>query len=208
MRKYALLVPILAVIELAPGRALPDGGAVTLAGGPALTVLPLMTLPVDGSPTAPASTFGGILELRYAPGNHFEIVATGFYDAPARLAHVTLNGGGALVSRLTGEVTSWGALLGLQYVSGLTWRFHIGGAVGWRHEGFAKVDGWSVYGGSATALHSGMDALVLSVVTGLEWQVSDRLNVTVLPSLQFLVGGAGRVAIVLPVTLGYSWYLF
>ena len=208
MPRYALLALALVVIELAPGRALPDGGAVTLAGGPALTVLPLMTLPVDGSPTALVSTFGGVLELRYAPGNHLEIVATGFYDAPARFAHVTLDGGGALVSRLTGEVTSWGALLGVQYVSGLTWRFHIGGAIGWRHQGFAKVDGWSVSGGTVPALHSGMDALVLSVVAGLEWQVSDRLNVSVLPSLQFLVGGEGRVAIVVPVTLGYSWYLF
>ena len=208
MLRQALLVVTLVVIELAPGRALPDGGAVTIAGGPALTVLPLMTLPVDGSPTALVSTFGGVLELRYAPGNHLEIVATGFYDAPARVAHVTLDGGGALVSRVTGEVTSWGALLGVQYVSGLTWRFHIGGAIGWRHQGLSKVDGWSVSGGTTTALHSGMDALVLSVVAGLEWQVSDRLNVSVLPSLQFLVGGQGRVAIVLPVTLGYSWYLF
>ena len=208
MPRHALLVLALAVIELAPGKALPDGGAFTLAGGPSLTVLPLMTLPVEGSPTTLVSTFGGVVELRYAPENHLEIVATGFYDAPVSFAHVTLDGRGVLVSRLTGEVTSWGALLGVQHVSGLTWRFHIGGAIGWRHQGFAKVDGWSVTGGTAIALHSGMDALVLSAVAGVEWQLSDRLNLSVLPSIQFLVGGEGRVAVVVPVTLGYSWYLF
>ncbi|WP_143828007.1 hypothetical protein [Anaeromyxobacter sp. Fw109-5] len=46
------------------------------------------------------------------------------------------------------------------------------------------------------------DSLVLAPVAGVEWQVTDHWTVSVMPRLQFVVGGVNRLGLLVPVTIG------
>lgn len=49
-------------------------------------------------------------------------------------------------------------------------------------------------------------ALVIAPLGGVEWQVTDRWNVSFTPRAQVMLGGVRAVAVLLPFSVGYSWY--
>lgn len=92
------------------------------------------------------------------------------------------------------------------------WRWFVGGEIGWAQQSFTKLDLINVsdpanphsYGlGLADRTRA---SFVLSPLAGVEWQLADHWNVAVTPRVQVMLGGVGRVAVVLPLSVGYSWY--
>jgi hypothetical protein len=98
-------------------------------------------------------------------------------------------------------------------VRGRVWRFHVGGEVGWAHQVVSKLDLINVSDPSnvhsyGLALHNqSHDALILAPLAGVEWQVGNRWSVAFTPRAEVMISGVGRVGIVLPLSVAYSWFL-
>jgi hypothetical protein len=99
-------------------------------------------------------------------------------------------------------------------VRGYEWRLHFGAEIGWSRDNFTQRDLFDV--SDPDNVHSfglglqdhTIDALVLAPLVGVEWQFADHWSVSVLPRVQFFMGGSNRVELLVPVSMGYSWYLF
>lgn len=92
------------------------------------------------------------------------------------------------------------------------WRWFVGGELGWAQQSFTRLDLVNVsdpsnpqsYGLGLADRSRG--AFVLSPLAGVEWQFADHRSVAIAPRVQVMLGGVGQVAVVLPVSVGYSWY--
>jgi hypothetical protein len=211
--------PLLAALLLAttvfPAMARADRGAVTLEAGPALTWWPSMPPAAGSGAGISGLAGGGVIGLRYGLRNNLELTASGFYEAAARYTHpgVTVaTDGGAFTGTLSSQTSRWGLLAGVRYFTGLVLRLYAGAEVGWALQSYTKLDLVNVsdpsnphsFGLGLTDRTRG--ALVLAPLAGVEWQVSDRWSVSCTSKVQVMLGDVGRVAVVLPLTVGYSWY--
>lgn len=94
------------------------------------------------------------------------------------------------------------------------WRLHLSAEIGWSHQSYWARDLIDV--SDPSSAHSfGLalqdetaDALVLAPLAGIEWQITDRWTIAATPRLELMLGSTNRVALMLPVTVGYSWYMF
>lgn len=210
--------PALAALALLsfPATAVADRGALTLEVGPALTLAGVSPSEGEGS-TALARGGGASLGVRYALSNAFELAVTALWEAPADYFHTGVTMGspsGSVRGTLSERVQRLGALGGVHYVRGYVWRLHLGAEFGWMREAFSRRDLLDV--NDPANMHSfglglqdrTVDSLVLAPVAGVEWQLTDHWSVSVLPRLEFLLGGSSRVGLLVPVSVGYSWYLF
>lgn len=204
-----------AVLAALPGPALADRGALTLDVGPALAVLGARPSQGTGSTTL-ATGGGGWLGVRYALSNAVELSAAAHWEAPADYFHTGVEIGtttGAVRGTLSERVQRMGALAGVHFVRGYAWRFHLGAEVGWTREVFDRRDLLDVSDpGNVHSFGLGLqqrivNALVLAPVAGVEWQFADHWSVSVLPRVEFMVGASSRIGLVVPIGVGYSWYL-
>jgi hypothetical protein len=91
---------------------------------------------------------------------------------------------------------------------------HLGADVGWAHESYTRRDLIDVSTpGNEHSFGLGLrdhatDALVLAPVAGIEWQFTDHWTVSIMPRLQYVVGGVNRLGLLVPVSVGYSLYFF
>jgi len=146
--------------------------------------------------------------VRYALENDLEVSATGFYQAPATGSASLLSGSGVVVGTVATSATSFGAFLGARYVVGLTFRFHLGAELGFAHLSFSGTRAALAVAGPAPAGSPGRDGFAAAARAGVEWQWNDHMCLAAEGRVQTLVGGAPASAILLPITFGYSWYLF
>jgi hypothetical protein len=207
-RKFAWL----AVVALAPALAHADRGAFTLEAAPAATILPSAPSQGTGASTT-GSAAGAMVSARYALRNDIELAAAAFYELPASYYHggVELD---SLVGTMAERTDRYGAVAGVRWVRGLVWRVHVGAEVGWSHQRYWARDLIDV--SDPANVHSyglgledeSADALVLAPVLGIEWQVTDRWTVSAMPRVQFMLGGVNRVMFVVPLSVGYSWFVF
>lgn len=216
MRARSLAFAVV-LVAFAPIAARADHGALTLELSPALTWWPSMGPSVGSGPGVSGTTAGGLVGVRYALRNDIELTASGFYEVPATFTNpgtTVTTDSGPFTGTLTATTSRWGALFGARWVHGLVWRWFVGGEVGWAQQSFAKLDLINVsdpanphsYGlGLADQTRT---AFVFSPLAGVEWQFADRWSVSFTPRVQVMLGGVGSVAIVLPVSVGYSWYGF
>lgn len=214
MRIRAAIVSL--VLAGAPAAVAADRGALTLELGPALSVL--NAAPSQGAGSATLATGGGgTLGVRYALSNALEVGALAVWEAPADYFHSRVEFApptGRVRGTLTERAQRYGALAGVHYVRGFVWRLHLGAELGWTRETFTRRDLLDV--SDPANVHSfglGLqgrtsDALVLAPVAGIEWQFADHWYVSVMPRVQLLVGGTSRVGLLVPVTVGYSWFVF
>ena len=209
--RVATLAAFLAILPLA---ARADRGALSLDLGPALTVLGARPSQGAGSTTL-ATGGGGWLGVRYALSNAVELSAAARWEAPADYFHSGVEMGtntGAVRGTLSERAQRLGALAGVHFVRGYTWRLHVGAEVGWTRESLDRRDLLDV--SDPANVHSFglglqpkiVNALVLAPVAGVEWQFADHWSVSVLPRLEFLVGGGSRLGLIVPVSVGHSWY--
>lgn len=214
-RTVSILAASLAL--LVPTVAAADRGALTFEIGPALTWWPGRPPPVGSGPGVASAAVGGVGGVRYGLSNNVELTATGFYEAPGNytFSGVSLaTGGETLSGSLEATMSRWGALAGARYVTGLAWRLHVGAEIGWSHSSATKLDlidvsnpaGPQSFGlGLANATQN---AFVIAPLIGLEWQLNDRWCIALIPRAEFVVGAATQLAVVVPLTVGYSLYLF
>lgn len=213
MRLHATVV----ILALAmPRIAAADRGALTVDLGPAVTLHD--AAPSQGTGSTTVGTGGGaMLGLGYALSNALEVQGLAFWEAPADYFHSDVGfatATGEVQGTLSERVQRYGGLAGVHYVRGYVWRLHLGAEIGWSREIFTKRDLLDV--SDPSNVHSfglGLqdrttDSLVLAPVVGVEWQFADHWSVSVMPRVELLVGGTNRVGLLVPVTIGHSWYLF
>jgi len=216
MRVSTLATTVL-LAAFAPPVARADRGALTLELSPALTWWPSMGPAVGSGPGVNGTTAGGLVGVRYALRNDLELTVGGFYEVAADFTNPGTKVGtdaGPLTGTLTARTSRWGALLGARWVHGLVWRWFVGGELGWAQQSFTRLDLINVsdpanphsFGLGLTARTRG--ALILSPLAGIEWQFADHWCVAIVPRVQVMLGGTGSVAVVLPASVGYSWYGF
>ncbi|HVP68376.1 MAG TPA: hypothetical protein VMT17_14065 [Anaeromyxobacteraceae bacterium] len=198
---------LLAAWAAAPGETRADRGGLTLELGPSLAVSPRWPVPLRGATGFAAAAPGLVAGLRYATSNELELTLAGLFEAPAGGVASVVDGGGVVVSTASASVSTWGALFGVRFVFGLAWRFHLAAEMGWQHLACTRLSASDDAGGG-TAGGGGRDALALAVGAGLDWQATDRLSLALAPRLELLPGAPAVVIVLVPVTLGYSWYVF
>jgi hypothetical protein len=214
MRALASIVVV--ALGAVPGAAAADRGALTLELGPALTVLGASPSQGSGSTTL-ATAGGGAIGVRYALSSELELAATGLWEAPADYVHSDVDVGtatGTVRGTFSERVQRYGALAGVRHVRGFVWRLHLGLEVGWSRETFTRRDLLDVSDpGNVHSFGLGLqdrttDALVLAPVLGVEWQFADHWTVSIMPRLQYVIGGVNRLGLLVPVSVGYSLYFF
>lgn len=207
---------VVLALAAVPASAAADQGALTLDLGPVLTFVG--ALPSQGSGSAILATGGGgALGVRYALSNDLELSASALWEAPADYFHTGVAFGtqtGGVRGTLSERVQRVGALAGARYVRGYEWRLHLGAEIGWSREAFTRRDLLDVSDpGNVHSFGLGLqdrttNSLVLAPLVGVEWQFADHWSVSVVPRVQFFLGGSNRVGLFVPVSVGYSWYLF
>jgi hypothetical protein len=160
-------------------------------------------------------TAGGLVGVRYALRNELELTLTGFYEAPATFTNpgTTVDSGPVpLTGTARASVSRWGALAGARWVQGIVWRWFLGAEVGYAQQSLSGLDLIDVsdpanphsFGLSLPNRSEG--AFVVSPLAGIEWQFADHWSAAFTPRLQVMFGGVSRVAVVLPLSIAYSWY--
>lgn len=214
MRVRAAILSV--VLMAAPVAAAADRGALTLDLGPSVSLL--NATPSEGVGSATIATGGGgTIGVRYAFSNALEVGALAVWEAPADYFHTgvaIITPTGTPKGTLAERAQRYSALAGVHYVRGYVWRLHLGAELGWTRETFTRRDLLDV--SDPANVHSfglGLqdqttDSLVVAPVAGVEWQFADHWSVSVMPRVQVLVGGSSRVGLLVPVTVGYSWFVF
>ncbi len=205
------------LVAIAPRSAQADRGALTVELAPVITWWPSMGPAVGSGSGVNGTTGGGLIGIRYALRNDLEFTASGFYERPADFTTpgTTVDTeAGPLTGTLTARTSRWGLLAGGRWVHGLVWRWFVGGELGWLQESFTQMDLINVSDpsnpqsfGLALADRTG-GAFVISPLAGVEWQFKDHWSLAFTPRVQVMVGGVGKVGVVLPVSVGYSWYVW
>jgi hypothetical protein len=210
------LVLVALAIALTPLLAAADRGAVTIEAAPVLTLLPSAPSQGSGSTTM-ASVAGGLVGVRYGLRNDLELTAAAFYEAPASYFHAGVRlrtADGSFGGTLAEREDRLGGLVGVRFVRGLVWRFHLGADVGWSRQRYWARDLIDVSDpGNAHSFGLGLaekstNAVVLAPVAGIEWQITDRWTIAAIPRVELSLGGVNHVAVMLPISVGYSWYVF
>jgi hypothetical protein len=208
------LVPLLALL-LSP-IAFADRGALTLeagGGGSGLLVPAPWATPRKVTPS-----FAGlvVVGLRYAWSNNLELTLGGFFEPPVTDFHndVTLvTDNGAFAGTLRHSLIRWGAQGGVRAVFGMVWRLVLGFEAGWSHRGYSglqhidvgSAEGPTDYGLELAAFD--LENVLLAPSLGIEWAGGDHWAVSLVPRLQVLLGPEPTVAVLLPLTVSWSWYL-
>jgi hypothetical protein len=93
------------------------------------------------------------------------------------------------------------------------WRFIGELQLGWSHRSYYglkhinDIDPANPFDYQLGLTSFSIDNFVFAPCVGLEWDFADRWSVSLLPKVEFLVGGAPTVAVSGAVLFSYSWYL-
>lgn len=212
----ALMLSLLVLPVFLPVAAFADRGALTLEGGGAVRFGAVS--PSVGAGDSVMGTLGGAwLDLGYGLTNRLELQASGFWNAGATFVHQRVAVGsanGSMSGALTQDVSRWGAAAGVRYaVAGFVWRVPIGFELGWAHTSSTNrdlLDTSDPRGASSLGLTLGngsTDQLLVAPFLGIEWLATDHLRFSIMPRLEVLLGGKSTFGVVVPITVGWSWYL-
>ena len=214
-RPHARLGILFTALTALPARA--DQGALSLdlGAGVASLVLPA---PYASSRRGPgfAPTFLFTAGLRYALTHHFELSVTGYYELPVTVAHtdvvlVTATSG-SFTGNLRYEVSQWGVLAGVRYVTGLVARFFVGLEAGMSHRAYSSVQLLDPTRPGTPDYRLGLqdfatDSLVLQPLVGLEWAFADHWSASLTARFTVLVGPEPAAGASLVLSVAYSWFL-
>lgn len=216
-----LSVAILCALLLAPRPASADRGALTLAGGvsPMLASVPA-PYTMAGTKQQRGFEVGPWLEARYALSHRFELGLVGFYEAPATYWHSGVNvidQGASYPGTLKHQMVGYGALANVRAVFGMIWRPVLALDVGFArrsYSGFMAIDDSDPRSPRDYGLPLAEYAetqLMTAVGAGLEWSPwtprwLEKVTFSVVPRLQMRLGGQSSWAVVVPFTVGWSWY--
>lgn len=201
------------VVMAAPLGALADRGAFSIDAGGVLAGV--RAEPSVGTGNAVTGTVAGAtIGTRYAFSNHVEMIGTVDWFTAASFYNddtVITTGNGTFRGQLQGRLSRYSAKLGAQYVHGLTWRLRAGGEIGWTHVTAERLDLVDVTSAAPRSFGLGLgartkDHLVVTGLAGVELAVSDHVSFAITPRVEIPFGG-GLMAMTVPLTVSYSWYM-
>ena len=209
MRRFvvALLAAALPLVALA------DRGALSVDAGGVLAGV--RAEPAVGTGDAVTGTVAGVtIGTRYALSNRVEVLGTVDWFAAAPFYNdntVITTGNGTFRGQLQGRLSRYSAKLGAQYVHGFTLRVRVGSEIGWTRVITERLDLVDVTPAVPRSFGLGlgartMDHFVVTGLAGVEWAVSDHVSFAVTPRIEFPFGG-GLMAMTVPLTVSYSWYM-
>jgi hypothetical protein len=199
-----------------PSPAAADRGAVTVEVGGSMR-LGAVSPSIGAGDSVTGTLAGPCLAVRYALTDRLELGVSAFWDTRAPFVHepvAVTTASGTSSGALTQDIARWGAALGLRYaLVGLVWRIPLGLDVGWAHLSATKRDLLDVSDPRAptslglTLGDGTADHVLLAPSLGLEWLATDHLSFSIMPRLELLLGTGSTVGVVVPLTVGWSWYL-
>ncbi len=204
---------LITLLSLSPAFA--DRGAFTVEAGGGASGL-LVPAPWSQPSVVTPSLSGLVLaNVRYAWSHRLELTLGGFFEPTVTEFHhgaVLTTDAGVFPGVLRHQLTRFGAHAGARLVFGMVWRWVLGLELGWSrrsYSGFQHIDvgpdGPLDFGLALPGFD--VDSVVLAPVFGLEWAVGDHWSLSLLPRLQVLVGPEPTVALLIPISLSWSWYL-
>jgi hypothetical protein len=212
LRKYAAI----AFVALLPVAAAADRCALTVEGAGSMAALRIA--PSFGTGAGVVGTVGGAeLRARYAVTNRLELQVGGLWHRSAEFVNTdvrALTPAGSVTGTLRQDVGRIGALAGVRYIAiGRVIRIPLGVDVGWVRTSVSRQDlldqsdpGRPVsFGVRIDSTRD--DRLVVAPSAGVEWLVTDRFSISVVPRAELPVASSSFAAITIPVAVGWSWYL-
>jgi hypothetical protein len=189
---------------LAPERALADRGALSLEGGGIVSAARLP--PPVGTGDSVSGTMGGaLLGVRYALRNNLEVTLAGTWLSPVWFYHhgvsVPCAAGATCVGDMGSRVGRTTAAIGADYVTGLTFRLHVGAEAGWAAMTYERV----THTQAAVAPSRTVTGVLVTPRIGLEWAATDHLSFAITPRVDLLLSEK-QIAYSVPFTASYSWY--
>jgi hypothetical protein len=139
----------------------------------------------------------------------------GFYDLPAHVSHpgtsVPTVDSGNFTGTLEYELTRFGILAGLRYVTGLVVRFSVGGEVGWSHRTYSGLQLRDTARPGAPDFGLGLrdlalDEFVVQPGVGLEWAFADRWSASLLLRVTVLLGPDPALGLSGSLVISYGWF--
>ena len=93
--------------------------------------------------------------------------------------------------------------------TGLVWRLMAGVEVGWSHRSNFDLQHFNEMSFDLKLSLPGysVDNLVLASLVGIEWAGGDHWSLAILPRLEVLLGPEPVVALSVPLTFSWNWYL-
>jgi hypothetical protein len=195
-----------------------DRGAVSADLGGGLEGL-LVPAPYSEGATStaglvPALTAGG----RYAFRNWLELSLSGFFGLPLTYWH---NGGtvqtsdGPVPGSLSHQLLSYGGAVGVRFAKGAELRLSVGCELGWIHRSYSQFTAWNDVNAASVAPYPlappladvGLDNVVVAPLASVEWMAGDHWAVSLVPRVQVVLGREATVAVLVPLTFSWSWYL-
>ena len=215
MRVSSLATALAVTLALCPALAHADRGALSLDLATGVTALSLR--PPDASSGDSAWTVSVSLSagLRYALSNHLELTLGGFADLPAHARHPSVRlptvDSGTFTGALEYDVSRFGALAGIRWVTGLVVRLWAGAEVGWSHltrSGLQLRDttrpGAPDFGLPLPDLST--DSLVLQPGLGLEWTFADHWSASLGVRVTALLGPELDLGLSAMLGIAYVWF--
>lgn len=212
VRKLATI----AFVALLPVAAAADRCALTVEG--AGSVSALRVAPSFGTGAGVVGTVGGAeLRVRYAVTNRLELQIGGLWHRPAEFVNTEVRAAtaaGSVTGTLRQDVGRLGALAGVRYIAaGRVIRVPVGVDVGWVRTTVTRQDlldqsdpGHPVSFGVRIDTARD-DRLVVAPSAGIEWLVTDRFSISVVPRAELPLASSSFAAITIPIAVGWSWYL-
>lgn len=205
---------LLLAAALAPRFAHADADTLTFEVGPAVALTRLSPSVGDGD--AVTGTLGGVaFGVRYGVTNRLELQATGSWYAEVAFVNRPVTAatpGGVFSGDLRRDLGRTGAGVGARYVlSGYVWRFPVGAEVGWLRTSHARQE---LLSSPESSLSFAVDIrsettnrFYVAPFAGAEWQAGDRVSFSVIPRVELPLGSASSAAFVVPLVVGWTWYL-
>jgi hypothetical protein len=179
----------------APARA--DRGALSVDLATGITALALRPPYAQSGDAAWAPALSISFGVRYALTNQLELTLGGFYDLPVHASHagssVPTVDSGTFTGTLEYELSRFGVLAGVRYVTGLVLRFSVGGELGWSHRSCSGLQLRDATRPGAPDFGLGLpdlalDSLVVQPLLGLEWAFADHWSASLVLHLAALLG--------------------
>jgi len=200
---------------LATGPARADRGALSLDFGTGLTSLAVRPSYAETGNGAWTVTLSVSFDIRYALTNQFELSLGGFDELPAHASHpdvlVPTADSGTFSGTLQYELSRFGVVAGVRYVTGLVARLLFGVEAGWSHRAYSAIQLLDATRPGAPDIGLGLqdfgtDSLVLQPLVGLEWAFADHWSALLIARFTVLVGPEPAFGVSLSFSISYGWF--
>jgi hypothetical protein len=204
-----------ATLLLCPALAHADRGALNVDLGTGATALALRPPYADSGSTGWSLALSVSFGVRYAPTNHLELMLGGSYDLPTHVSHpgasIPTVDSGTFTGMLEYELSRFGVLAGVRYVTGFVVRVWVGGELGWSHASDSAFQLRDTARPGAPDVGLGLpdlalDSLVVQPGVGVEWAFADHWSASVGIRLTALLGPESAFGLSGSLAISYSWF--